>query len=299
MSAAAVVGAGTMGAGIGVALGMAGIRTTIVGRREEGLERARRQVDASLDLLASHGRATDAAGRIELSTGLRGAVAGAELVVETIVEDLDAKRRLLAEVSAAASPEAIIATNTSSLSLEALAGSVTQPQRFAGMHWFNPPELVELVELAPAPQTAPATIERLRGWALAAGKRPIQLTRTLPGLVANRLQYALIREAYALVDAGVCDLDAIDTAVTAGLGPRWAAVGPFESMDLAGLDVHLSVAQELFPLLSDECEAPAMLRDAVADGRLGAKSGDGLRGVYDGDRLAVIASRRACWLLRG
>jgi 3-hydroxybutyryl-CoA dehydrogenase len=293
----AVIGAGTMGAGIGLALALSGEPVTVVGRRELALARAREQIDASVRLLAEHGR-LQSAPTVELSTDLAGALAAAELVIESIVEDLDAKRHLLAEVAALTPPDTVIATNTSSLPLALLAGAAEPAERFAGMHWFNPPELVALVEICGAPETSATTLERLHRRALAAGKRPIRLARPISGFVANRLQYALIREAYALVRAGVCDLDAIDTAVTAGLGPRWAAVGPFESMDLAGLDVHLAVAAELFPTLDATSEPPEALRAAVAEGRLGAKSGAGLRGSYDAPRIEEIARRRAASLLR-
>jgi 3-hydroxybutyryl-CoA dehydrogenase len=286
-----------MGAGIGLALALAGAPVTVIARREEALERARAQIDASVALLSEHGRIS-APPSVALTTDLASAVADAELVVETIAEDLEAKLRILGEIAARAPANAVIATNTSSLSLALLAQAVEPAERFAGMHWFNPPELVELVEISAAPRTSPATIERLHRWALAARKRPIRIAEPGSGFVANRLQYALIREAYALVRAGVCDAEAIDTAVTAGLGPRWAAVGPFESMDLAGLDVHLAVASELFPTLDSASEPPEALRTAVAEGRLGAKSGAGLRGHYDKERIEEIARRRAASLLR-
>ncbi len=124
------------------------------------------------------------------------------------------------------------------------------------------------------------------------GKAPVVLTRAVPGFVANRLQYALIREAYALVAAGVCTWADADLAVTGGLGPRWAAVGPFQSMDLAGLDVHLAVATALFPLLATDSEPPGLLADLVADGRLGAKSGAGLLGAYPPDRREALTALR-------
>ena len=291
-----------MGAGIGLSFALAGASVTVFSRSEGTLARARRQLDSSLALLVGQRRleSAEAAGaiaRIALSTELADAVAGSGLVVESVVEDLEAKQGVLTEVASFAPMDAVIATNTSSLPLDALARAVARPQRFAAMHWFNPPELVQLVELAGAPDTASTTIERLAAWALAAGKRPIRIARPVVGLVANRLQYALMREAYALVSAGVCDFDAIDTAVTAGLGPRWAAVGPIESMDLAGLDVHLAVAGELFPTLDAASEAPDVVRDAVREGRLGAKSGAGLRGSYDETRIESIARRRAQLLL--
>jgi len=129
-----------------------------------------------------------------------------------------------------------VTTNTSSLPLAVLADGLERPERFASLHWFNPPELIELVEVVGSEGTAPETIETLQAWVEALGKAPIVVRRDVPGFVANRLQHALLREAYALVDAGVCSLADVDRAVTHGLGARWAAIGPFETMDLAGLD---------------------------------------------------------------
>jgi 3-hydroxybutyryl-CoA dehydrogenase len=298
----AVAGAGTMGAGIGLCFAIAGSTARLSSRRAATLEQARRQVDASLALLVEHGRLDGAAAaaaraRVHYTREIAQAVAGADLVIESIVEDLDVKRALLRTIDAAAPPDAIIATNTSSLELEPLAACVSNPGRFAGFHWFNPPELIELVEVVAAPATAPATVDRLLAWSLATGKRPIQLRRPIAGFVANRLQYAVLREAYALLEAGVCDEAAIDTAVTAGIGARWAAVGPFTSMDLAGLDVHLEVARQLFPQLANTTAPPPRLEHAVAAGHLGAKSGHGLRGAYDPTRTAEIADHRAAILL--
>lgn len=298
----AVAGAGTMGAGIGLVFAIAGSTASITARRTATLEQARRQIGSSLERLVANGRlepeaASAANGRVHLTQDVAEAVADAELVVESIVEDLDIKRELLRQIDAAAPRHAIITTNTSSLDLESLANSLSDATRFAGYHWFNPPELIELVEVVAASATAPTTVERLVDWSLAIGKQPIRLARPIAGFVANRLQYAVLREAYALLDAGVCDEDAIDTAVTAGIGARWAAVGPLTSMDLAGLDVHLEVARQLFPRLANTTEPPSRLVSAVASGELGAKTGRGLRGAYGPARIAELADRRAEVLL--
>src|SRR6201999_2305475 len=180
---------------------------TITARRDASLERAARQIDASLALLAAHGRIAEADAklireRILLTREPGERIATAELIVETIVEQPEPKREILAELSASAPADAVIATNTSSLSLDELAEAVHDPERFAGYHWFNPPELVALVELVPAAKTAPEAIERLFAWSVAIGKTPVRLARAVPGFVANRLQYALLREAYALVEEG-------------------------------------------------------------------------------------------------
>ena len=124
------------------------------------------------------------------------------------------------------------------------------------------------------------------------GKAPVVVRRDVPGFVVNRLQYALLREAYALVDAGVCSFADVDRAVTHGLGARWAAIGPFETMDLAGLDVHAAVAENLWPELSREAEPSPTIARAVESGALGVKSGRGLRGNYGPEDAAALAARR-------
>lgn len=298
----AVIGAGTMGAGIALCFALSGSSVRLVSRRAESLARARGQIDAALAQLAAHDHvrpedADAARDRIGLGTDAAAAVEDADLVIESVVEDLDLKRRLLQELESHCRADAVLTTNTSSLSPRALAEVLREPERFAAFHWFNPAELVPLVEVVATPLTAPGTIERLAGWARAAGKVPVVLQREIEGFIANRLQYALLREAYALVESGICDYEAVDTAVTAGLGARWAAIGPFETMDLAGLDVHASVARELFPRLSTAGDVPPALSDAVAAGRLGVKTGSGLRGGYDDDAVARLATRRAETLL--
>lgn len=281
---AVVVGAGTMGARIAACLARAGIAVCATARREETLRSAAATIHAAL--------AEPAESLVRLTTDADAELARADLVIETIREDHADKTAVLGHVTARVGPDAIVTTNTSSLDLAALATAADGPERFAGLHWFNPADLVRLVEVVPAPDTSAATVETLRGWMVALGKTPVVLARAVPGFVANRLQYALIREAYALVAAGVCTLAEADLAVTGGLGPRWAAVGPFQSMDLAGLDVHLAVAEALFPVLATGSEPPGLLADLVAAGRLGAKSGTGLLGDYPPPRREALAARR-------
>jgi 3-hydroxybutyryl-CoA dehydrogenase len=275
----AVVGAGTMGAGIAQIFAEAGASVRLCARRESSLENAR-------------GRLGETASRVRLTTSADDALDGAELVVETIVEAAEPKRVILARAEELASEDAILTTNTSSLPLAALAGALRRPERFAGLHWFNPPELVELVEVVGGEGTAPETLDVLADWALQLGKAPVVVHRDVPGFVANRLQYALLREAYALVDAGVCSFADVDRAVTHALGPRWAAIGPFETMDLAGLDVHAAVAANLWPELSREIEPASAIRRALETGALGVKSGRGLRGEYEPADAAALAGRR-------
>jgi 3-hydroxybutyryl-CoA dehydrogenase len=230
----AVVGAGTMGAGIARIFADGGASVRLTARREESLEAARKRTGEA----------------VAMTTDLDEALTGADLVVETIVEEVGPKRAVLARAEELAAPDAILTTNTSSLSVDEVGGELRRPERFAGLHFLNPPELVQVVEIVGGARTAPDTLGTLRGWMEELGKAPVVVRLDLPGFVVNRLQYALLREAYALVDAGVCSFEDVDRAVTAGLGARWAAIGPFQTMDLAGLDVHAAVAENLWPELA-------------------------------------------------
>lgn len=272
-----------MGAGMATVFARGGCTVCLTARREASLEAARRRAEAI---------EPSAAEAIAMTTSTEEALTGAELVIETVTEELEPKRRLLALAEAVAAPAAILVSNTSSLSLTELARPLVRPERFAGLHWFNPPELVELVEVVGTDDTDPAVLGQLRDWMEELGKAPVVVARDLPGFVGNRLQYALIREAYALVEAGVCTPEDVDRVLTHGLGARWAAVGPFQTLDLAGLDVHLATAENLFPELSNATEPPERLRRLVAKGSLGCKSGRGLLGEYDREQIEALGLRR-------
>jgi 3-hydroxybutyryl-CoA dehydrogenase len=278
-SEVAVIGAGTMGAGIARVFADAGSSVRLTARRESSLEAARERAGGE---------------NVLYTTMLEEAVAGAELVVETIAEDVEAKRDMLSRAEALATREAILTTNTSSLRLEPLAEGLERPERFAGLHFLNPPELVEAVEIVGAEHTAFETLDILSTWLGELGKAPVVVRRDVPGFVVNRLQYALLREAYALVDEGVCSFADVDRAVTHGLGARWAAIGPFETMDLAGLDVHAAVAANLWPELANTTKPSASIAEARERGTLrGDDPHETLRARRDRVLRAVREAREA------
>jgi 3-hydroxybutyryl-CoA dehydrogenase len=284
-----------MGAGIAVALALAGVPTTVVVRRAEAMGEASgriaRRLGAHVRLgLATRTEVIAAEARIETRLDLAGGPY--DVVVESIAEDLGAKRELLSRAEAMLADDGVICSNTSSLSIGELAVAVEDSGRLAGWHWFHPADLIELVEIVPGDGTRPTTLDRLAAWSLALGKTPIVLTRDTAGFVANRLQYALVREAYALVAEGVCSVADVDAAVTRGLGPRWSVIGPFATMDLAGLDVHAAVTRALFPVLSCRADVPELLEEARSRGARGAEHGVGLRGSYSEDEAAALASER-------
>ena len=284
-----------MGPGIAARLALAGIPTTLVVRRAEAVDASvlatRARLANLVRLGASSQRAADAAAaRVAATLGWD--AARFDLVVETVSESLDLKLEVLPQAEEALAEGGLLVTNTSSLPLVELAAALSSPERFAGWHWFHPAELVPLVEVVGAPKTAPAVLERLVALSEALGKAPVVVARAVPGFVGNRLQYALLREAWALVEAGVCSPADVDRAVVEGLGARWAAIGPFQTVDLAGLDVHEAVAQELYPELANDTEPPAALRTIREQGALGVKGGLGVLGPYDPDGARAIAERR-------
>jgi 3-hydroxybutyryl-CoA dehydrogenase len=293
---AAVLGAGTIGMATGLLLAAHGVPVTLVSRRASAAEQAPAAIDARLAHLQALGalsadQARAARGGIRSTVGLPDGERFA-LIYEAVAEDPEIKRSVLAAAEPSLGEDGVLATGTSSLRVAELASALAAPERFAAWHWFHPADLMALVEIVPCEQTAANVTRRLRQWSAALGKEPIVLRRDTPGFVANRLHYALLREAYALVEGGVCGLQDVDLALTAALGPRWAAIGPFQTMDLAGLDVHARVVEALFPTLSNATGIPPTLERLRADGAGGAREGRGLLGEYSPGRLAELQDRR-------
>ena len=250
------LGAGIMGAGIARVFGRAGHDVRVFDVRAEAAADAAESAGAS---------AHDTVER---------AVDGATLVLEAAPERLELKHELIARVEAA-NADAVIASNTSSIAPDALAAGMRDPSRLVIAHFFNPADTVPLVEVVPGPATPQATVDRMVALLETCGKTAVPLAQQVEGFIANRLQAALYREAMHLVDLGIATPEQVDQAVTAGLGPRWALAGPFEIMDLGGLDVWTSVTDGIFPSLGDASAAPAMLRERAERGELGAKTGAG------------------------
>jgi 3-hydroxybutyryl-CoA dehydrogenase len=297
-----VLGAGTMGSGIALSFARAGSSVKLTARRGSTLQAARARISETVEVPVAHrildeAEAGRAVARISTTQDLEDAVRDVELVVESVVEDLDVKRDVLARAQRAASPGTVLVTDTSSIAIDDLAAALDRPQYFAGMHWFNPAELVSLVEIVSGSRTERAVAEQVVAWTRALGKRPVHLRRDIAGFIANRIQYAVFREAFALVKEGVCDYADVDETMKAGLGARWAAIGPFESLDLAGLDVHEAVARRLYPLLSNDREPAPTVTALVAEGHLGCKTGRGLYGNYDDEAIRTLERRRARVLL--
>jgi 3-hydroxybutyryl-CoA dehydrogenase len=249
-----VVGTGRMAPGIAAACAAAGRSVTITGRNP-----------AAADAAAQ--TATALAG-----TAVTGAPFGSEalgtagIAIETVVEDRAVKVKLLGTIDDWLPADAVLATNTSSLPIDELAEGLNRPERFAGLHFLNPPELTAVVEVVPGSATSPATVARLAELVRLMSKRPIVLQRDAAGFVWNRLQFALLRECLHLLDERVADAAAIDGAVSDGLAPRWLAAGPLATIDLGGIDTFRRAAENLFPRLSNEGTVPESLSGKAAAG---------------------------------
>ncbi|MGA5298825.1 3-hydroxyacyl-CoA dehydrogenase family protein [Nucisporomicrobium flavum] len=264
-----VIGGGRMGAGIAQVFAVAGAVVTVV---EPDADAARARIRAGLDRAAERGKLTEDAatvlGRVELTRDLP---ADAELVIEAVPEDASLKTQVLAAAEKVVGDDAVLSTNTSSLSIAGLAEGLLRPGRFVGMHFFNPVPASELVEIVVGPRTAQAVGEAAAGWAGALGKTAI-VVRDSPGFATSRLGVLLGLEAIRMLEEGVADAASIDRAME--LGYRHP-MGPLRSTDLVGLDVRLAIAEHLHRELGDRFAPPRLLRDKVARGELGRKSGQG------------------------
>jgi 3-hydroxybutyryl-CoA dehydrogenase len=197
----------------------------------------------------------------------REAFEGAAIAVETVIEDLAVKQAVLSRVEQWLPHEAVLATNTSSLSLSTLAEALARPARFAGLHFLHPAHATGIVEVVPGRATDERTLETVATVARQIGKKPLVLHKEIPGFVWNRLQFAVLRECLHLLDEGVADIDAIDTAISDGLAPRWLSGGPFASADLGGLRTFSLASRQLLPLLAATQDVShALTSRADADG---------------------------------
>ena len=291
---AAVIGAGTMGLGVAECFAASGIRVLLVDATPELTRRAKELVverargHAEAGLISPD--AVEKVERIETADGPAEAAGGADFVFEAAPEDLELKEEVLGVCSGAADPEAVIASNTSSLPINTLAGFVKEPERFLGTHWFNPPEWTPGVEVIPAEGTDPTVVERVVGFLRDIGKRPA-VVGDGPGFVANRIQNALFLEALRCVEDGLASPKEVDEVVRSCFGFRLPFFGPFQIADMAGLDVYGSVFETLAAGLGERFHPPDAVRERVEAGRIGTKSGSGFLTYSDEEREHLLLER--------
>lgn len=262
-----------MGAGIAHAFLLAGARVRLVERDDESADAARERVLASIAASVQRGDLPDATavtGSLTVSTRVED-FAGAGLVVEAVPEDRELKTGALMRIEDAVAADAVLATNTSSISIDALAASLARPDRFVGLHFFNPVPASKLVEIVVGERTGREVLASAREWVSTLRKTPV-VVRDSPGFASSRLGVMLALEAIRMLEENVADAADIDAAME--LGYRHP-MGPLRTTDVVGLDVRLGIAEELTRELGPRFQPPVLLRRMVAEGKLGRKSGEG------------------------
>jgi 3-hydroxybutyryl-CoA dehydrogenase len=266
----AVLGTGIMGSGIAVAFARGRRDVTVIGRRQASLDACAASVRRDVATLHEAGLLEpgdgpdDVTARISFTT-VRGAAAASDLVIEAVVEDLDVKRALFRELEEAC-PPGVVLGSASGQPATVVAGDSAHPERYVAVHFWNPAPFVPLVELSGTERTDGRTLDWLRTELGRIGKIPVVLRVDQPGLLGNRLQFALLREAVAMWAGGVATAEDIDRAVTAGFGRRLAITGPLASADLAGLGTMEAFARSVFPFLADVDQPPPQLGEVVRAG---------------------------------
>ena len=255
--------------------------------------------DANIELLegavavaAEMASESSTPGVVSSSTTLAEAVADSDFITEAIIEDLAAKQQLIAAISELTA-SAIIATNTSVLPITSIAEFATSPERVVGTHWWNPPDLIPIVEVVRGQHTATEVMDRTVALLEHLGKLAVRVERDVPGFVGNRLQHALWREAIALVADGVCDAETADLVCRNTIGLRLAQMGPIENADYVGLDLTRAIHEAVLPSLSTDGFANPILTTLIERGDLGAKSGQGFLAWPEGRREKAAAELAA------
>lgn len=272
----AVLGSGTMGRGIAFLSAVAGFDTVIFDIDPAALDAARSSIESTLRKAVDRGKLEQSAmaqamARVHVATDLEPAVRTADLIIEAVPENFDLKKDLFAQADLFCGEETILASNTSSLSITKLASTVEKRGRFVGLHFFNPPHAMKLVEIVRGERTSDETVEEVREVAVKMGKQPI-VARDTPGFASSRLGVALGLEAIRMLEEGVAGAPDIDKAMELGYNHP---MGPLRLTDLVGLDVRLGIAEYLASTLGPRFEPPQLLRDMVARGKLGRKTGEG------------------------
>jgi 3-hydroxyacyl-CoA dehydrogenase len=276
-----LIGLGLMGRGIATCLLANGFEVTAYNRTARRATAALRHIEESLEELVRRKVARRAAvrnwrTRFCLVRSL-GELAPCGLVIESVKEDLELKREIYKELEGAVGRDAVIASNTSSLPISVLQHGRKNPARFIGMHWGEPAQIMRYLEVIPGETTSERAIDLAMHFGKRIGKEPTLLKRDIRGFISNRMMYAMIREAFHLVESGIADIETVDRSFRNDIG-YWATIaGPFRWMDLTGIPSYAAVMQGLLPKLSNARQVPKLMRDTVASGALGVANA---RGFY-------------------
>ena len=277
-----VIGSGLMGHGIAQIFALHGHDVTLYDIRQDFLDKAIVNVKANLDAFAARGiigkaEAEAAPSRITCTLHLEEAAKTADFILEAVPENMTLKQDIFSRLDAMSRPEAVLASNTSVMSITEIASTSRNRARIVGTHFWNPPYLIPLVEVVQAGETTPATVEFTMDLLRRVGKHPVHCRKDVPGFIANRMQHALWREAISIVEQGIADPRTVDEAVRLSFGMRLPILGPLENADMVGLDLTQAIHDYILPALCDSHKTSPVVTDKVAAGELGFKTGKGLQ----------------------
>ena len=288
-----VAGAGTMGVTLARLFAQSGYDTVLWNRRQPSLDKAQSRIRGDLEILKEQGRLEESPetvlGRIQYTTD-EAVFATADFLVENIAEDLPVKQDFFRRVCKLVPEDVVLATNTSGLRVTDIAQAVEQPQRFCGMHCWNPPDLIPLVEITKGEKTSQEAAQVVYDLAVVLGKKPVIVKKDILGIIGNRLQYAVLREALHIIEMGAAEAQDVDAAMKYGPGFRYSVLGPLETADLGGVDIFRAVSEYLFADLSAETKSQ-VLNDLADAGRHGVKTGAGFYDYAPGEGEAKIRWR--------
>ena len=290
-----VAGSGTMGSGIAQILASNGYEVVLSDIEEKFLDVGRNIIDINQKNLIREGLLSEDAAketleRIQFSLDKKD-FCDCQLVIECIVEKLPIKIQFWKEVEEIVSPETILASNTSGLSINAMSVEVQDKGRFIGMHWWNPPHIIPLIELIKGDETRQEVVDALKDLIEKIGKQSVTVLKDVNGFIGNRIQFAVLREALKIVEDGIATVEDVDKAMRFGPGFRYPSIGPFQTADLGGLDTFTYISSYLFNELSDVKSVPKLLQDKMDAGELGVKSGKGFYDYRDGKGEKAMADR--------
>jgi 3-hydroxybutyryl-CoA dehydrogenase/5-formyl-3-hydroxy-2-methylpyridine 4-carboxylate dehydrogenase len=288
----AIIGMGTMGPGMAARLARGGIEVIAYDVAPAAIQRAQALQGVAEGVLDSLGIAATEAGSVRFTADLADAVTRVDLVIENVPENIATKADVYRQIDELVGAQTIVATDTSGIPITQLQAHISNPARFVGMHWSNPPHIVPMIEVIAGGQTAPETVQTIRELIRSLGLLPVVVKKDVPGFVENRVLYALLREVVDLVERGVIEPEDVDTCVSWGIGYKLAVVGPMALLDMAGLDIYNSVSTFLNAELADRKDVAPMVSRKIAAGTLGIKSGEGIY-TYTPEHIANLQRERA------
>ena len=294
MTTAAVIGLGTMGPGIAATLARGGMTVRGFDTNADAIEASAEAIAAATSVLDALGMPDRGAGGedIVVTADLRTCVEGADLVVETVPEDLDLKRRVFRDVAPLVDGDCVLASDTSGIPISRIQDGLPNPGRVVGMHWSNPPHIIPIIEVIAGDQTSAETVDWMAETIKSVNLLPVLVKKDVPGFVENRVLYALLRECVDLVENDVIDAEALDTCVSWGIGYKLSVVGPMALLDMAGLDIYRAVGSYLNQDLCNRGDVSPYIAARAEQDRLGMKTGGGIYD-YTPDRIAALRQDRA------